>query len=789
MKLSVAWIFDHIDADWRTCDINELVAKFNQMTAEIESFHSVSFSMDNFFLCQQKVLGSDTIMIPELGKEVSISKRTNPTDLLSSNATNSSFLVKKINDRFEWATLSDFSVEKDGLVPALTADDKDLAGGWRAKFECDDVILDVDNKSITHRPDMWGHRGFAREIAAFLNLPLLPADRFLKKLPVQQAQITTQADAANPIALENKIPKLCSKFNGLYIDDVDNRPSDIFMVSRLMKVDARPINALVDLTNYVMLDWSQPVHAYDAGKIADKKVVIRMAKLGEKLLLLDGNELVLTEQDMVIADGKKPMCLAGVKGGINESVDAQTTTLFFEAANFDATTVRQAAMRHKTRTDSSARFEKTLDSNQALQAVYRFLALAEQIKLKLKPAANVLAVGVDAPLLHLELAHSFIEKRLGIAISSDDVVDLLTRIEFGVVAQKTDDDVTYRIDVPSFRSSKDIKIKEDIVEEVARLYGFNKISLTLPRIFRRPFSLAPILRRRAIKNYLAQAAAMMEQQNYAFFDEQFLTSLGLQEQQTITLRNPVSENYSRLITTLVPGLLKNMQANFVHRDTINFFEVGRIWGKKDNNTFEKISIAGLFFHRRLAVDFYECKHHIEQMLVTLGFNLSDLQWKQMDAPALAWYKPYQSAELMYQGQSIGRAGKINPVFMHKLDVLPESDAFVFEIDGDFLLYAPVEVKQYAAVSRFQETFIDMSLMVPLTLETQQIQTSLRNASTLVTSVQLIDFFEKEEWGDVRSLTFRLWLSDQEKTIEKVVVDQVWQAAIAIIEKLGAKIRS
>lgn len=265
--------------------------------------------------------------------------------------------------------------------------------------------------------------------------------------------------------------------------------------------------------------------------------------------------------------------------------------------------------------------------------------------------------------------------------------------------------------------------------------------------------------------------------------------MGLQEQQTITLLNPVSENYSRLITSLVPGLLKNMQANFVHRDTINFFEVGRIWGKRGNDTFEKVSVAGLFFHRRLAVDFYECKHHIEQMLITLGFNLSLLQWQKMEESVLPWYKPYQSAELMYQGKCIGRAGKINPAFMHKLDVLPESDAFVFELDGDFLLHAPVQVKQYAALSRFQETFIDMSLMVPLTLETQQIQTSLRNASSLVTSVQLIDFFEKEEWGDARSLTFRLWLSDQEKTIEKAVVDQVWQTAVALVEKLGAKIRS
>lgn len=636
---------------------------------------------------------------------------------------------------------------------------------------------------------MWGHRGFAREVAALLNVPLLPTDNFLKKLPIQQAQTTTQASATNPISIENKVPKFCSKFNGLYIDQVDNRPSDIFIASRLMKVGARPINALVDLTNYVMQDWSQPVHAYDANQLADKKLVIRMAAKGEKLMLLDGNQLELTEHDMVIADGNKPMCLAGVKGGMNDSVSATTTAIFFEAATFDPSTVRQAAMRHKTRTDSSARFEKTLDPNQAVQAVYRFLALASQTGLALKPAAEVVAVGPDASALHLELAHSFIEKRLGIQIPSADVVDLLTRIEFGVKAKKTDGDVVYNIDVPSFRSSKDIKIKEDIVEEVARLYGFNKITLNLPRILRRPFSLQIIERRRAIKNYLAYSAAMMEQQNYAFFDEHFLGSVGLQEQQTITLLNPVSENYCRLVTSLIPGLLKNIQANLVHRDTNNFFEMARVWGKNNDDTFERVSVAGIFFEKRTVVDFYQCKYHIEHMLKTLGFKLSVLTWKKMEAPAQTWYKPYQSVELMYDGRCIGRVGKMNPAFMHKLDVLPESDAFVFELDGDFLLHEPVEVKRYASMSRFQETFIDLSLMVPLTLETQLIQAQLHHASPLVNSVQLIDFFEKEEWGSVRSLTFRLWLSDQEKTLEKEHIDAVWQAATGIVEQIGAKIRS
>lgn len=797
MKLSLAWIFDHIEADWKDQDVNLIAAKFNEIVAEIEHVTRFKFDSGQFYVARQESVSADSVslFIPELSQTVTLPVRSNTYDLIAPGYDNPVFMLKREGLGFSWASLVDLGVEKDGLLPAFDVDEYALQGKWRSFFETEDIIFEVDNKSLTHRPDMWGHRGFAREIAAYLDLPFLCDDEFLKKPHVLYVPHSSPVSATMPIAVEIQADKACTRFAGLYIKSIENKPSNLLIASRLLRIGARPINALVDITNYIANDWTEPLHVYDAKNIGGKRVIVRMAHAGEKLELLDGQTLTLTQDDLVVADAKKPMCLAGVMGGKNDSLSAQTTEVFVEAANFDAATVRRAALRHKLRTDSSARFEKTLDPNLAVDAIFRFLKLLEECNIVAKIADDVVAVG-QPPVKEnvIEVSHKFLEKRIGVALSEDDVIKPLSKRGFKVLESYLIDTTeakerVYLVCVPTYRGSKDIKIKEDILEEVVRCYGFAKIPHVLPPIIRMPYDTQRMMRERKIKQFLAYTAQMIEFQNYAFFDEENLAALELRDGEAIAILNPVSENYYRLITSLIPGLFKNIRENQMHSEHLAFFELGKIWPYHQGKALEQYGLAGVFFERRSSVDFYACKALLQDLVRALGLNENLVLWQKVKHAPAPWYLATQTAQLLYEGQPLGFAGMIERSFLPKINALPESNAFVFELQGDLLLNLAPTSKKYESISRFQDSSFDVSLMVPLSLTVGQLEDRFAQASPLIKKIDLLDFFEKKEWVDQRSLTFRLWLSHPDKTLEKYEIDAVWENVVGMAKDLGATLRS
>ena len=808
MKLSISWIFDHIDADWKKQNIDDLVAKFNKISAEIESFYKVNFDLTSFALCKvvKKESSKVFVTIPEWKKESEFSVRDDSKNYVTTSDQDLFYMVKKTDNNISWAKLSDFGLDKDGLVPPLDATEKDLTGNWKKYFETQDVIIEVDNKSITHRPDMWGHRGFAREIAAFLNLDFLSADKFLASKEVYTYPKDAKATKTNPISIEIKAPDVCKRFAGIYLDDIQNKPTNIFIFSRLVKVGVRPINGIVDLTNYLTLDWSQPVHAYDAEKIDGKKIIARMAKKGEKFTLLDGIELTLTDQDLVIADDKKPLCLAGVMGGENSVINQKTKSIFFESANFDASSVRRSSLRHRCRTESSMRFEKTLDPNQNIDGILRFLKLSEKYGIKLKAADQVLSVGIPIEEKTIQISHEYFEKCSGLSLNDDyDIIYPLQRFGFKVTKELVEDtqkqigdlqltrNFLYTITIPTFRCCKDVQTKEDVLEEIVRFYGFDKIDAVFPIFEKKPSDLTHIFKQRKIKNNLSECAKMMEQKNYAFFDEQFLESVGLQDIKTAAeIINPVSQNSKRLVSSLLPGLFKNIQDNYHEQDSIRFFEVAKVWsdgGPQDRSGInETKSVSGVFFEKRKKVDFYDCKAFVTDMLLVAGIDSDLLEFVKIDKPQDLWCAKYQAAEVYLEKTKLGAFGKVDSLFLNKLGVLPESDAFFFEFDADFLIDYVASVKKFKALPKYQETYFDLSMLVSLNLTTKKIEDLLNKVDNLITAVKLIDFFEKEDWLDKRSLTFRIWLNSSEKTLEKDQIDTVWKKSISSIEKAGASLR-
>jgi phenylalanyl-tRNA synthetase beta chain len=763
MKISLAWLFDHLDGDWRKIDVQYLVQQFNLKVAEIESFEKIELKHHDFTVAKLKQEGLECVLFSfELQQEIILASRIDLN-------LNSYYLLKKLDHGWTWACGTDVFGQKDNLLPELHFASDQAASRWYEQVDLVDYILEVDNKSLTHRPDMWGHRGFAREIAILLDLNLLPDYDFFADLPVQK---TSQEVIKTSINTPD-----CKSLATLHLPNIVNLPSQLNMALRLFRVDMRAINYLVDLTNYVMLDIGQPMHAFDFDLLFGRQLVVRKAASHEKLKLLGDQELQLDEHDIVIADGHGPISLAGIRGGLNSGTSMQTTNLLLESASFDATVIRRSAARHKIRTESSARYEKTLDPSQTVFAILRFIKLYQAINPNIQANLAVVSLGEPVILPKLVVSHEFIEKKLGVKIDPEFVIKVLTKLGFVTLYQAA----SYHITVPSWRASKDISLPIDIVEEVARLFGYDQITPLLPSKVTQPGSLDVVFRIRQIKQLLA-SFGMHEVENYPFYDESFLQSIAWQPQQAVEVRNPVSENWRRLVTSLIPHLCKNVQQESREYSKLRYFEFGRIWYPKNSESaIESRALAGVFFSRD-AIDFYECKNYLTNLFNLLGLPIT---WQKQQQRSAVWYHPYQTAGLFFGGQQIGTAGKLSAGWMQDI---AQGEAFGFEIDGDFILHQAASLVSYKSLSRFQTIFLDISLFVPLATTVSELQNTILQADARIYKVELADSFKKDDWLDKKALTFRYFFVDQEKTLSGVEIATIQQQVELAILKNGASVR-
>jgi phenylalanyl-tRNA synthetase beta chain len=776
MKISIAWVFDHIDADVAKVDVPKLIERFNATTAEIEGFEKVKIDLDLFSLAQLRSIEPRVkVHSPEWDLDGSLSKRD---DLQAGHW----YLIIKREKMYDWATSADLGGQKDMFLPAVLVSAAEQKGGWKKKFEATDYIFTVDNKSITHRPDLWGHRGFAREIAALLNLPLKPLADFVVDHEITTYDHPAPVDKDMPfrITIENR--EKCHRFAGLYMPKVVMSPSLLWMASRLSRVDSRSINAVVDFTNYVMLDLSQPMHAFDATALKNKSIVARSALNKEKLTLLDDQTIELSQEDLVISDGDGPVALAGIMGGKQSAVNLETTTLFLESANFEAAGIRRTAQRYKLRTEASARFEKSLDLNQNTDAILRFLKLLDDANIPHTSARFIASLGRPARPLELPVQHSFIESRLGTTVAPEFVVHTLKKLDFGVKKMAQDDSCVYQLLVPTFRSTKDITIPIDIVEEVGRFYGYSSIPFTLPLVETRFESNYWVHQIYKMKELLAFGLSMRELYSYALFDESFLRSIHWEPSQTAQIQDPVSENLYRLVTTLMPNLLKAVQENSADHDQLRFFEWGRCWEKYGTGITETKLLSGIIFDKKKPVDFYDAKALLEQFFAMLHLPV---QWQHADTLPYPWFHDAQTAVLIHEGKTVGMAGVADP---HFLKEVTEGYAFIFELNGDFFERYMPAVHRFVPMPKYPAVDRDVSVLVPLSLTVDELIHMILNVNNKLTKVELVDMFQKKEWKDQRSLTMRYTMRDETKTMTKAEVDVIHAKIVKTVEAAGATVR-
>ena len=781
MKFSLAWIFDYIDADWKRVDVAKLSEKITRTTAEVESFDKVEPISDAIQLARVEAASGDSIsvVVPETKKKFELPKRDDAVE-------GGLFFVKVDGAEAQWCSIMDWCPEsaKDGLVPRVQCEDSLLGGKWRRSLEADDYIFEIDNKSMTHRPDLWGHRGMAREVATLLDLKMLPDEKFLKEMPVVEHDSSCGPTSGDPFSVSIVDKERCKKFSYSYAAKVVAEPAIIWVADRLIKVGTRPLSALIDATNYVMFDVGQPMHVFDSAKIGKEQVKIRHADKGEKILLLDGDEVELTKEDLVVADAKKPIALAGIMGGEHSGVTPETTSIFIEAACFDATSVRKTSVRTGKRSEASGRFEKSLDPSLNVLAIKRMLKHLSDCGINLDVAPEIVSLGILPDQKVVTISHDFLNRKLGVEIPKSFVSKALSKIGFSVVEKPGD---VFEIEVPSYRATKDISIKEDIAEEIGRLYGLDKISPDLPSMKMEPRDLSSVLRPREIKRFLAYGLHMQEVGNYSFYDEDFLRRIDWDPGKLIELKDPISENRQRLISSLVPHLLCNVEKNSHNNSVLRLFEVGPVWSldkkaKEHGGMLEKKSLAGVMYDRGSKVAFYDGKRLVTRLMDVLGVTA---EWRRVDNPAQPWFRPHETAELIVDGSTIGVAGCINHAVMEKV---AEGDAFVFEFDADFLFAFKPGLHAFSQLPKYQDVSLDVSLLVSPELSTAQLEKTIVAADSRITSVRLIDMFEKAEWQGKRSLTFRFNVRDLEKTMSGSDIESVQSKVTSAVEKLGAKCR-
>jgi phenylalanyl-tRNA synthetase beta chain len=447
-------------------------------------------------------------------------------------------------------------------------------------LKLNDIILEVDNKSLSNRPDLWGHLGIARELSAILNCKTTP---LFGHVAVSVISAATPEDRPSPqegdcdetkILVKVEDEKLCPRYMAVKISNIKIKDSPKQIQERLTAVGMRPINNIVDATNYVMLELGQPLHAFDAKKI--KKIIVRRANKNETIKTLDGIDRKLNEEILLIANDDKPAAIAGVMGAEEGEISQDTTSIILEAANFDAASIRKISTKLALRTEASMRFEKALDPALCPIALARVLEIIRETCPEAQISSRITDVDNSSKTQAvLEIDLNWLWQRLGSDLSKKQAVKILTALGFSV---ETGNSHSLKVTIPTWRSTKDVKIKVDILEEIARIYGYNNIESKKPALtMEAPISNQERLFERQVKNILTLGAAITETLNYSFLNEEKMVKLKMSAAGLVRLANPISGLHTHLRGELFPNILDNIKLNQAKYENLSFLEIGEVF--------------------------------------------------------------------------------------------------------------------------------------------------------------------------------------------------------------------
>lgn len=652
----------------------------------------------------------------------------------------------------------------------------------------DDIVLEVDNKSLSNRPDLWSHYGMARELSVLLESKFLP----FKKVDLEKSLKVKGKE--RDLKIEVKDDKLCPRYMAITISGIEIKDSPKWLQDRLIAVGSRPVNNIVDITNYVMLELGQPLHAFDSSLVDE--IIVRRAKKEEKLKTLDGEERKLDDSMLVIADSKKPIAVAGVMGGKNSEVSDNTSAIVLESANFDPVSVRKTANKLSLRTEASTRFEKSLDPNLAEMALVRALELIQKVCPKSKVASELSDVknfSLDQGPILLNL--DWLNNKIGEKIEEKRVVEILDKLGFEIEVKKGKEDVSFIVKVPTWRATKDVSTPEDLAEEIARVYGYNKIKSSLPEI-KMEFPRFNEERKfeREIKNILSRGAKLSEVYNYSFVGEDQLTKIDIKFDSHVRLANPMTNNHALLRQSLVPNLLENVKLNQAKYDDIKIFEIGSVYFsfagelRKDTSSENRLPhqekrLSILLSKNKSDNIFAEIKGVVEYLFNYFGFECVFETAEEL----LPW--AYRGASIKINDKIFGTVSLFNPKLVSKIGVKKSVAIAEINFNDFYSLFSTSGDKKYEESAKFPPVVRDLAFVVNKKVLYNNVKQEIENFDDLVYSAELFDVYEGEKLGrNKRNLAFHInYQADRTLTGEEI--DQLQKKLSKHLEKkLGAQIR-
>jgi len=682
------------------------------------------------------------------------------------------------------------SDEHEGI---LVLDEDAPVGMPLAEYLGDTVIEFEITPNLVHA---FSIIGIAREAAAVTGSNVKPLD-LANLSDVSQAEELVRIEA----------PELCARYAALRIDGVEIRPSPGWIARRLSAAGIRPINNIVDVTNYVMLETGQPLHAFDTRVVEGGQIGVRCSRPGESLETLDHQVRQLPDDTLLIVDGEKALGLAGIMGGVNSEVAASTTSFLLESANFDMASIRASSRALKLRTDASARFERGLDPELVSLALARAVSLIQEIC----PDSRLVEVQDVYPhpreLRTVSLSTAKVDAVLGMHIEPDVMVDVLRRL--GFTAELSEGEMTLTAVVPSWRS--DVTIAEDIIEEVARIVGYEQLPATLPtgrlpHVERSPQFLAERKLRRVLV-----AAGAFECRGYVTLGETDLNrwsvssyggfAHGVESASLVRLRNPVQADQDILRPSIIPNLVKSLTENLKHERSVRLFEMGDVFLATGPDTLPRepatlgIAYAGRRerfdrFHAERDggedLDFFDLKGAVEAVLGAMG--ASHTVWGRSDHPAL---HPGRAASLLLDGTRIGAVGEVRPDLARTLGV-EDIRLSVAELNMESVLTLAGGIGTPIPVDRFLPVQQDFAIVVDKTVAAAEVEAALkRGAGPLLSGMVLFDVFAGEQLGHgKKSLAYRLTFTAPDRALNDAELTKVRKRIERTIkEGLGATLRA
>ncbi len=666
-------------------------------------------------------------------------------------------------------------IESDGMLasPAELGINRDHAGiieldsqvGAPLPGCLSDSVIDIDNKSITHRPDLWGHLGMAREIAAILGHRLMD--------PVRPGLLPS-GPAAIRVHIEDL--DLCPRYSALVFENVAVRPSPLWLQCRLTAIGLNPINHVVDMTNYVMAEIAQPMHAFDADLIRGGTIFIRPAQPGERFRALNNEEYTLGPANLVIADAAGAIALAGVIGGADTAISEKTTRVVLESANFQAASVRKTSTAIKLRTDASMRFEKAQDPVNTVRGIARAIALLEEISPGIRISGGLAdekrAIAVPPP---IELPLDWLDRKLGRSVEPAEVRQILERLGFAVAQPRP---AVFSVTPPSWRATKDIAVKDDLVEEVGRMVGYDSITPRAPLV---PSTVPPANAERKFQHQarnLFVDLGFTEVYNYSFISEDAARAFGFDPAALVRVANPIASDQALMRPSLLPGIWKNVAENSKHRDRFRLFELGlEIHKTASGLPVEIAHLAAAVYDRHGdgAASLFALKHAAECFMP--GAQVCPGEARPFEHPARA-------AAILWKDEPVGRLFELHP------NLVETGRAAILDLDLQAVRKLGAGEVRYTPIRRYPSSGFDLSVIAGLREHAARLAAGIRSfAGPLVESVEFLRQYSGPPLEAGRkSVSFRVTAGSPERTLSSEEVSEIRARIIDGMRGLGYELR-